>query len=337
MTGQRVVRIGLLGASKIAPLAIIEPALKIEGVEVHAVAARSKEKAVAFARKHNIANAVAGYEALVARDDVDLIYNALPPSGHLEWTVKSLRAGKHILCEKPFSMNAAEARFMVQEAAASDLCLIEGFHYRYHPLMEKIQSLLPEIGAIEHIDAFFGVSVRNKSTEFRYQAELGGGATMDLGCYPIHLIRTIVGQQPSVTNAIASRVAAGVDRSMDISLAFDNGVTGSASCSMHLAQFYKAKAIICGSTGSISINNFLHPWMFHKVRLESNRRKWRGKAKGGESTFFYQLEHTLGVLAGKWPALTGGSDAIENMQIIEEAYRQAGFSTRGRQDPIVII
>ena len=130
------VRIGLLGASRIARSAIIEPAARIAGVEVTRVAASSADKARRYAVEHGIPGIESDYAALVASDAVDLVYNALPPSGHCRWSIEALAHGKHVLCEKPFAMNAREAEHMLAAAEQANGTLIEAFHYRYHPLFE---------------------------------------------------------------------------------------------------------------------------------------------------------------------------------------------------------
>ncbi|NIO40326.1 MAG: Gfo/Idh/MocA family oxidoreductase, partial [Burkholderiales bacterium] len=128
-----MLRFGILGAARIAPIALLHPASLIPGAVVSAVAASSVEKAEAFARQHNIPRAATSYAALVESSDVDAIYNALPPNLHERWAVAALRAGKHVLCEKPFAMNALQARRMVKVGEASQRVLIEAFHYRFHP------------------------------------------------------------------------------------------------------------------------------------------------------------------------------------------------------------
>ena len=131
-------RIGLLGASRIARGAVIEPVAEIANAKVSRVAASSREKALSYAEEHGIPGIEADYAALVGSDAVDLVYNALPPSGHMRWSIAALESGKHVLCEKPFAMNAREAGKMVAAAEASGRFLIEAFHYRFHPLMLRV-------------------------------------------------------------------------------------------------------------------------------------------------------------------------------------------------------
>src|SRR3954454_8917608 len=136
------VRFGILGAARIAPTALIRPARHVADAEVVAVAARDRDKAARFAKKHAIATVHGSYEALLADPNVDAVYNPLPNGLHGKWTRAALAAGKHVLCEKPFTANAAEAREVAELSAKSDRVVMEAFHYRYHPLAARIEQII---------------------------------------------------------------------------------------------------------------------------------------------------------------------------------------------------
>ena len=144
MTGNEAapLRIGILGAARIAPSALINPAKGNVEVVVAAVAARDASRAQAFAAKHGIAGVHEGYESLIADPEIDAVYNPLPNSLHGRWTRAALAAGKHVLCEKPFAANAAEAREIAELAAKSKRVVMEAFHYRYHPLALRIEQII---------------------------------------------------------------------------------------------------------------------------------------------------------------------------------------------------
>src|SRR5688572_8381352 len=180
-----MIRIGILGAARIAPRGIVTPADDTLGAEVVAVAARDIDRARDFAAKHSIPMAFGSYGEMIARDDIDMVYVALPPSLHLRWCVAALADGKHVLVEKPFAMNAEEAAQLVAASRASGKHLVEAFHYRFHPLFERALSIVRSgrLGRLRHIEADFNVSIPNKEGELRYTESLGGGALMDLGCY----------------------------------------------------------------------------------------------------------------------------------------------------------
>src|ERR1700723_3473462 len=176
-------RIGLLGASKIARGAVIAPAKANDDFEVVAVGARDAGRARAYADKYGIEHVAGSYAELVARDDVDVVYNALPPSGHVEWTIAALEAGKAVLCEKPFAMNAGEARRMTEAAASTGQLLIEAFHYRFHPVMRQAEALMRAgaLGRVSRATAEFKGTIPRSPDELRWRAELGGGGLIDLG------------------------------------------------------------------------------------------------------------------------------------------------------------
>src|SRR3954449_10479655 len=138
MITQAPIRIGILGAARIAPPALVRPARAVAEVELNAVAARDPARAQAFASKHGVPRVLTSYQELLDDPDLDAVYNPLPNGLHAEWTLKALEAGKHVLCEKPFTANAAEAQTVADAARASGLVVMEAFHYRYHPLAARM-------------------------------------------------------------------------------------------------------------------------------------------------------------------------------------------------------
>ena len=178
-----MIRLGILGAARIAKEAIFEPAPHQEGLSVQSIASRSRDRAGSLAQEWGVPRVADSYADLIADPEIDAVYIGLPPSEHRQWTLEALRAGNHVLCEKPFAMNAAEAEEMESEAQRLGLVLMEAFHYRFHPLFHRVVELVDSgvLGSIKHIHAHFNVPVRFTATEFRYKAELGGGALMDLG------------------------------------------------------------------------------------------------------------------------------------------------------------
>ena len=319
---------GILGAARIAPPALIQPAALLPGVSIAAVAASSVKKAQAFANDHDIATVSESYAALVELPDLDAIYNALPPNLHEQWSVAALRAGKHVLCEKPFAMNAAQARRMVAAANASQKLLVEAFHYRFHPYFRRVLELIANdvIGGIRHIEAQFDVCIPYRLTEFRHDPMLGGGALMDLGCYPVHWVRTLVGSEPRVEHAECVRSEAGVDVATRASLRFSNGVTAEIRTAMDetVAEQHNARVVIEGEKGRLMLQNPIAPHNGNKIITEADG-ELRSESVEGESTYYYQLQHFVAVIEGSETPLTGGQDAINNMQLIDNIYAAAGF------------
>ncbi|MEO8016495.1 MAG: Gfo/Idh/MocA family oxidoreductase [Pseudomonadota bacterium] len=327
-----MIRIGILGAARIAPRGIVTPANALLGAEVVAIAARNLERAQNFAAQHSIPMAFGSYAELVARDDIDLVYVALPPSAHLEWCTAALANGKHVLVEKPFASNAQDAAKMVAAAQAAGRQLIEGFHYRFHPLFERALSALRngEIGRIRHIEAIFNAALPDTPGELRYIEALGGGALMDLGSYCLHWIRTIAGDEPTVVSASAQCGTPGVDLHTEAELAFTSGPTATLKCSMQPADgVLFRRLLVRGDGGVLEFDNPVSPHAGATLSIESARPSMPEIVSGGDTTFHYQLRHVIEVIEGRAKPLTGGEDAIGNMRGIDAIYRAAGLRPRG--------
>ena len=314
-----MIRIGILGAAKIAPPALIDPARLRDDCEVVAVAARDTARAREYAAEHTIPDIADSYEALVAREDIDLIYNALPPHRHADLTIAALEAGKAVLCEKPFAMNAAEAAGMADAAQRTGRVLIEAFHYRFHPAFQRVFDIVRSgrLGTIRRVDAAFDVTIPYRP-----------GALMDLGCYPFHWVRTLVGSEPKIVSATAHCDRPGVDTSMAAELSFPGGETGSIHTTMAPDTKFDAWIRVEGSLGQLEIKNPIHPHRGHSIKIAINGTP-RTLTAPGQTTYDHQLAHVLDVLAGRTHALTGGRDAVGNMAAIDAIYRAAGLSPRG--------
>src|ERR1700676_4879115 len=225
-------RFGILGAAKIAPNALILPAKQVPEVQVAAVAARDPARAREFADANGIPRVLATYEDLIADRNIDVIYNPLPNSHHCEWSIRAMRAGKHVFCEKPIASNAAEAEQMARVAGETGMLLVEAFHYRYHPLADRVRELINNgtIGRLTHAAGHFSVPI--PPDNIRFDWSLAGGATMDLGCYPLHMIRYFSGHTPRVVRAKATVGPPKIDLTMETDLELAPGVTARMTCSM---------------------------------------------------------------------------------------------------------
>ena len=171
---------------------------------IGAVAARDRSRADAFASKHGIPKVHDSYAALVADPDLDAIYNPLPNGLHAEWTIAALEAGKHVLCEKPFTANAKEAEDVAAVATRTGLVVMEAFHYRYHPLAHRMREIVDsgELGTIRRVETALCFPLP-KFSDIRYQYDLAGGATMDVGTYTVHMARLLGREEPEVVSAEA--------------------------------------------------------------------------------------------------------------------------------------
>jgi predicted dehydrogenase len=229
------VRIGVLGAARIAPAALMKPGRVVDGVEVGAVAARDRGRAEAFAARYGVPAVHDSYAGLLADPSLDAVYIPLPNGLHAQWTLAALKAGKHVLCEKPFTANAAQAREVAAAADGTGLVVMEAFHYRYHPLARRMAELVHggELGAILRIETAMCFPLPRFS-DIRYDFSLAGGALMDAGCYAVHAMRLLAPGDPAVTwaRALTMRRDRRIDRAMTARFSFPGGATGEIRASM---------------------------------------------------------------------------------------------------------
>lgn len=325
----RPVRIGLLGASQIAPLAVIAPAAKRDDVEVVAVAARNPERADAFAEQHGIPQVLSTYSELISNPDIDIIYNGLPPSSHAPLSVAAMEAGRHVLCEKPFALNVQEARQMVSVAERTTRICMEGFHYFYHPLFARVLEIVGSgsLGPLVRLKGMFDVEIPDVDGNIRHDLALGGGALMDLGCYPLHMLRQIVGSEPKIVRATARTGRAGIDLFMEADLMFE-GVPAQISCNMSAGVAIRAEIEVVGERGRLHVNNPIHPYLGHQLSLSVDGNDTQEQVEG-RTTFDHQMDVLVEAVQSGSVVPTSGSDAIANMGAIDAIYSAAGLAPRG--------
>jgi predicted dehydrogenase len=308
--------LGLLGASRIAPTAIVAPATTISGVVVEAVAARLADRAAAFAKAHGIPVAVGGYDALFEVPGLDAVYVGLPISAHAKWTLAALQHGMHVLCEKPFALSSDEARMMVAAASSRGLVLMEAFHYRFHPLFEALLDVVRsgEIGRIQRIAAIFNAPVEPAPGEIRFDPALGGGALWDLGSYCVHWVRSIMGSEPAVGSASQVMTPTGVDQATTALLIFSGGVEARIDCDM--AAPFHAAVTVTGDAGEVQALNPLAPQFGHALKV-TTAEGTRSQTFTRRPTYDFQLLAFLDAVRSGGVPLTGGGDAIAQMVVLE--------------------
>jgi predicted dehydrogenase len=323
-------RIGVLGAARIVPVALIAPAKRLGDVEVTAIAARDAARATAFARRHGIPRVLASYAALVEDPDIDAVYVPLPNGLHCEWTIRALEAGKHVLCEKPIASNAAEAARMAEAAERAGRVLMEAFHWRYHPLAARMIQVASDgtLGKVQRIETNMCVPLPLPGN-IRYDYALGGGATMDTGCYAVSMMRWLAGAEPAVVSAEAKLSSPKVDRFMSAEVTFADGRTGRIRCSMFSAVLLDISARVVGDRGEMRVLNPVAPHvMTHRivVRTPEGRRVERVP---GASTYEHQLRAFADAVLRGGPVLTSARDGVANMRVIDRMYEAAGLPLRG--------
>jgi predicted dehydrogenase len=323
-------RIGVLGAARIAPAALVKPARVVDGVEVGAVAARDRRRAEAFAARYGVPAVHDSYDGLLADPSLDAVYIPLPNGLHARWTLAALKAGKHVLCEKPFTSNAAQAREVAAAADGTGLVVMEAFHYRYHPLARRMAELVRggELGRIHHVETAMCFPLPRFS-DIRYDFSLAGGALMDAGCYAVHAMRLLAPGDPDVTTAraLTMRRDQRIDRAMTARFSFPGGATGEIRASMWSSALLRIRARAVGERGTLTVTNFAAPqsWSRFTVTVDGLRRRERF---GGEATYVHQLRAFAAAVRGEPANLTPPSDSVATMSLIDDIYTAAGLPLR---------
>jgi predicted dehydrogenase len=323
-----IIRFGILGAAAIGPAALVRPARRNSRVEVTAVAARDRQRAQDFALKHGIPRVLQSYDELVADPDIDAVYIPLPNGLHGMWTRRAIEAGKHVLCEKPFTANSTEAAEIADLVHTTDRVVMEAFHWRYHPMADRLVEIVNsgEIGRVRHIEASICFPLLRPS-DIRYRLDLAGGALMDAGCYAVNIVRTVVGTEPTAVEAHALMTRGGVDRAFTGRLRFPDDVTGAVTCSMMSSRLLSLSVRVRGTEGDVRAWNPLMPKLFGSLRVRSGEGRRTERAMRTD-TYRYQLEAFAdAVLQGRsFPSTV--DDAVRNMRVIDDLYRAAGLSPR---------
>jgi predicted dehydrogenase len=322
-------RFGVLGAARIAPGALIRPARLVQGATVTAIAARDRSRAEKFAAKHQVPAVHSSYDDLLADPSIDAIYNPLPNGLHAEWTLKALAAGKHVLCEKPFTSNEAEAREVADAAAKSDLVVMEAYHYRYHALAERMREITHDgrLGETRRVQTFMCFPLP-KFSDIRYDYALGGGTTMDC-CYAVHALRLVGPGEPTVVSARATLHGSDIDRAMETTYSFERGATGRSVASMWSHRLLGFSLRVTGTRGEMKVLNFIAPQYYNRLTVTVDGTKTTERVRG-DASYTAQLKAFVAAVRDGKPFPTTPEDAIVTMGIIDNIYRAAGLPIRGQ-------
>jgi predicted dehydrogenase len=322
--------IGILGAARIADLAIASPA-RATGDRLVAVAARDRGRAEAFAARHGVEQVLGSYTDVVTAPEVELVYNPLANALHGPWNLAAVGAGKHVLSEKPFAANAAEAREVRDAARAAGVTVLEGFHYLFHPVVLRAHQILAsgEIGELRHVEALTKMPAP-PDTDPRWSLDLAGGSLMDLGCYGLHAHRMLApfaGGRPALVRARGGARAGrpGVDEWMDVEFAFPSGATGRSLS--HMADDWRMTLRLVGSTGELTIADYVQPHKDDRVMVTTSAGT-RTEELGKRSSYLYQLEAVRAHLREGAPLPIDVDDAVETAEMIDAIYVAAGFEPR---------
>lgn len=287
---------------------------------IQAVGSRAWTRASEWAREQGVPRAFGSYEELLTCSEVDAIYNPLPNSLHAEWTIRALEAGKPVLCEKPFAVNAAEARQIVAASKRTGQLVAEAFMYRFHPVYDRVLGLIEEgaIGKVVSIYSAFTFLLSNRAN-IRTSAELAGGALMDVGCYCVNLSRRIAGCEPAGVHAFERRST--IDDTMMGILEFPNGILAQFECSIE--NHGHSRAEITGTDGAIIMRS---PWFPGEEEAQLTLRQ-RGKEQivttPGANTYQLEADDFAAALTKQAPLRWGPEDAVANMAVIDGLYASA--------------
>jgi predicted dehydrogenase len=327
-------RVGILGAARIAELAIVKPA-RATGTRLVTAAARDRRRAEAFAAEHGVERAADSYAAVLADPEVEVVYNPLPNAFHGLWNLAAVEAGKHVLSEKPFASTAEEAEEVRAAAQVAGVMVVEGFHYLFHPVMQRLFAIIDagELGELRRVDALIAMPEPDDGDP-RWSFDLAGGALMDLGCYGLHAHRALgrwTGGEPELVDARAKERtgAPGVDESLDADLRFPSGATGRVRCSMAHPRFEMTLRVE-GSLGEATVPDFVQPHKDDRL-VVSTDREVRTEHLGTRSSYIYQLEELITALGDGRPMPTGPDDAVATAQLIDQCYRASGLPLRARK------
>jgi D-xylose 1-dehydrogenase (NADP+, D-xylono-1,5-lactone-forming) len=308
------VRWGLLSTARINR-AILEGARPSGRTDVVAVASRDQARADAYARERGLERAYGSYEALLDDEEIDVVYNSLPNSLHVEWSIRALEAGKHVLCEKPMDRRAGAVERAFDTAERNGRLLMEAFMYRHHPQTRKAEELVRDgaIGELRQLRSLFSFMLAD-AADVRMLPELDGGALMDLGCYCLSMQRLLAGE-PELVFGRQRLGGGGVDIAFVAVLQFPGDVLGEFHCGFDLPEEAGLEAI--GSEGKLVVPD--------PVRCRDPHVELNGERVDVEEVdrYFLQVDKFRAAVRGEAEPLLGRADALGQVRAIEALYRSA--------------
>ena len=304
---------GLLSTAKINR-ALIKPLNASKRTRLLAVASRSISSAEAYAREWNIPRAHGSYEALLADPEIDVIYNSLPNHLHAEWTIKALRAGKHVLCEKPFALTLAEVDAMSQAAHETGKVLAEAFMYLHHAQTLKIKEIVESgvLGKLQLIKGAFTFTLTREGN-YRWMEEMGGGSIWDVGCYPISFARMIVGAEPVEVFGWQLTGPGGSDESFFGQMRFKDEVHMQFDCGFKSPS--RSFIEIVGTDATLNIPDPFKPGRKNEIYLNHNNEMQTIKIKGDE-LYSGEVEDICDAILKNQPSLISLADSRGNIAVM---------------------
>ncbi len=319
-----ILRWGILGTARINRRVI--PAIRRTGrSRLLAVASRSGARAEAYASEWEIPRACAGYQALLDDPAIDAVYIPLPNSEHVPWTLAAIAAGKHVLCEKPMALNAADIDRIHAAATAAKVVVEEGFMYRHEPLTAKVLELVHggALGTVHAIVSGFTFSLV-RANDVRLDATLGGGALWDVGGYPVTYAQLLTGRGPKMVFGSAQWHAGGVDTEFMGMLRYPGGATATVYAGFHASL--RTWLEVLGSDGALTVPNPFKPGIRETLELERNGRVETITVAGSAELFVREIaDFEAAVLDGAPPVVTlaDSRDAAATLSALVDSARDA--------------
>lgn len=294
---------------------LLRGARQVPEVEIVAVASRERERADRFAAEWAIPQAYGSYDELLASPEVDAVYVPLPNGLHHEWTLRALRAGKHVLCEKPYSSHPAEVVEAFDEADRRGLVLSEAFMFRYNPQIQALRTLVESgaIGDLRLVNASFSWPT-DAPGDVRLDPALDGGSLLDVGVYPVSAARLLAGEPVAVT-ASAARGPTGVDTAFASTMAFAGAVLAHFDCGFHLPD--RSRLEVVGTTATIEVSD---PWHCYRPGITTTWQDGRSQKHEFQPTDSYALElrhFAAAVETDCSTELLGRDDALGQARAVE--------------------
>ena len=311
-------KLGIISTANINRL-VLAGAAQSDEVDVVAVASRDQKRAEAYAREHGIERAYGSYESLLADSDVDAVYISLPNSLHVEWSIQSLEAGKHVLSEKPLDKRPEEVERAFDAAERANRVLAEAFMYRHNPQTGKVKELVEggAIGAVRFVRAAFGFSL-DDFANVRLVADLHGGALMDVGCYCVSGSRLVAGEPLSVYGRQLVGES-GVDVLFTGTMNFANDVVGQFDCGFVMQE--RDELEIVGEEGSLFLDD---PWHARTPGIQIRRAdSVEELVLQPVDSYRLELENLSAAIQGEAEPLLGREDAVGQSRAIDALYRSA--------------
>lgn len=315
-------RWGVLSTANIGRIAVNPAIQRSRNGHLLAVASRETGRARTFAEAHGIPRAYPSYEALLADPDIDAVYVPLPNSLHREWTIRALEQGKHVLCEKPLALNAAECREMEAAAVSSGRLLMEAFMYRFHPRTEALVRLAASgaLGALRAVRSAFTFPL-TRPDNIRFDPALGGGALMDVGCYCVNVSRTLAGAEPVEVQAWANLGSTGVDLELTGVLRFASGLHAHFDCAFTADR--REVVEVAGTDASVTVEGAFLPGTGEVALVERRAGATESRAFEGTDEYVRMVEHFGDAALGGSTLRHLPSEATANMAVIDALYRSA--------------